>query len=318
MKLEALSVFARNSGISPMVWYEREKRAIRSLAILGQEFSEQQTIAAIMDRAEAGSEVERWFGSLESDVWSNEDKFDTAFRKRFDLSRTVDTALERLLVIRSSGFNSIDTFYGEFSDLVATVGSQRSHPDLVRNFLDAIPQEVIILVVLRKESAREIHQTPLDEIFELTKEVIFIVKGRHSLVATVSEVEQVLAVQSGGVRCKSMSHVVRFCSMKDERVCYRCKEVGHLAFNCMKVDTRKCFSCGASKHDARQCDKAQRLFEQRRPVSIDNNKSIRFVSGAEEGKAAIFKVSVSEILANGSLETGEKGFIRGYGTGYVG
>ena len=54
-----------------------------------------------MDRAEAGSEVERWFGSLDSEVWSNGDRFDRAFRKRFDSSRTVDSALEKLLVIRS-------------------------------------------------------------------------------------------------------------------------------------------------------------------------------------------------------------------------
>ena len=111
LKLEALSVFTRNAGISPMVWYERGRRAIRSLAIFEQKFSEQQAIAAIMDRAEAGSEVERWFGSLDSEVWSNGDRFDKAFRKRFDSSRTVDSALEKLLVIRSSGFSSIDTFY---------------------------------------------------------------------------------------------------------------------------------------------------------------------------------------------------------------
>ncbi len=315
LKLESLSVFTRNGGISPMVWYEKGRRAIRSLAIFDQEFSEQQAIAAIMDRAEAGSEVERWFGSLDNEVWSSGDRFDIAFRKRFDSSRTVDSALEKLLVIRSSGFSSIDTFYGEFSDLVATVGTQRSHQDLVRNFLDAIPPEVRILVVLRKVSAREIYQTPLDEIFELTKEVIFIVKGRHSLVATVSEGEQVLAVQPGCVRCKSRAHVVKFCTMKDERVCYRCKEVGHLAFNCVKGDTRKCFNCGASGHEARQCE-VQRPFDQRRPVLSDTSRSIRAVSSFEEGKAAIFKVSVSEILANVSSES--RGFLGKFGIGAVG
>ena len=47
-----------------------------------------------MDRAEAGSAIDNWCASLDSSVWSNGEMFDNAFRKRFDSSRTADSALE--------------------------------------------------------------------------------------------------------------------------------------------------------------------------------------------------------------------------------
>ena len=62
-------------------------------------------------------------------------------------------------------------FYAEFVDLVAT----RSHRDVVNNFLDALPSNVRMMVLMKSGIQDEVFNTPLDDLFHCAKRMFDLV-----------------------------------------------------------------------------------------------------------------------------------------------
>ena len=108
-----------------------------------------------MDRAEVGSTIATWYqAQTNPEALSSMTTFEAAFTKRFSSGRTVEAALDRLSTIKSATFPDLDSFYTEFCDLLAIVGPQRSKPDLVRNFLDAVPANMRMFIMVKNPSVR--------------------------------------------------------------------------------------------------------------------------------------------------------------------
>ena len=276
-KLESLSLFSTTSLLDPIIWFERGKGALRSQAIFGAEFSEQQAIAAMMDRAEAGSAIATWFGSQkDTSILSTGVAFEKAFRKRFGSSRTVEAALDKLGTIKSTAYKSLDEFYGQFSDLVAVVGVQRSHQDLVRNLLDAIPPNIRMLVLIKTtglSGSVDPVLIPLDDLFGLAKEMVNAEKHKNMLqISSVSGVRMLNvhdqfspeAFTRGDygnqcTNCNSWHDSKTECIMavhsSPTRFCYGCNSPDHIRKDCpiATAGGRKCFTCGRMGHIARDC-----------------------------------------------------------------
>ena len=90
--------------------------------------------------------------------------FEAAFTRRFASGRTVEAALDRLSTIKSTNFADLDLFYTDFCDLISIIGSQRSKSDLVRNFLDAIPQSMRLLILVKNPGIRTSAGMAIDEL----------------------------------------------------------------------------------------------------------------------------------------------------------
>ena len=140
--LHSLSMFTCSSIIDPIIWFDRAKAVLRNASAAGTEFSEAQGVAAVMDRAEAGSVVATWFNNLGEATMASGKLFESAFRRRFGISKTIEAAGVKMQNIKSIKFKIFDAFYSEFVDLVAIVGEARSHRDVVSNFLEALPSNV--------------------------------------------------------------------------------------------------------------------------------------------------------------------------------
>ena len=130
--LSSLSAYTRESTVDPIVWFNRAKAALRSASVCGAHFSEEQGIAMVMDRAEAGTVIATWYSTLNDHTLRDNELFEGAFRKRFGISKTIEAAGVKLQTMKSSKFRSLDVFYEEFVDLVAIVGEARSHWDIVK------------------------------------------------------------------------------------------------------------------------------------------------------------------------------------------
>ena len=90
--LHGLSAFLSNGTIEPMVWFDRAKMLLKNAGTQGFEFSQAQGIAAVMDRAEVGSVISTWYGTVDDRTLVDGKLFETAFKKRFGTSKTVEGA----------------------------------------------------------------------------------------------------------------------------------------------------------------------------------------------------------------------------------
>ena len=171
----------------------------------GAHFTEEQGIAMVMDRAEAGTVIATWYGTLNTNILEDNELFEGAFRKRFGISKTIEAAGGKLQTLKSSKFKNIDVFYEEFVDLVAVIGEARSHRDIVNNFLEALPNNIRTLVLLKSGLEDEGFKIHLDQLFYLAKKMGDLVPQSGGYAPGVNSVtheeggenNQVLAVQSG-------------------------------------------------------------------------------------------------------------------------
>ena len=259
VKLEALSLFKVNEKIDPMQWFKAAKVKLKNQESLGQLFSEKGAIAAIMDRTEVGSSVATWFNAQTNpEVISSMATFEAAFTRRFASGKTVEAAMERLSQIRTTSFADLDLFYAEFCDLMAIVGVQRSKPDLVRNFLDALPKFMRTFIMVRNPGIRNTAHVAIDELFTLAKEIAAAegmgsaAKQHTVMVTELQELQElsgerahweqqaeVFPVTTSGRNedtpskcwnCNSTSHQSRLCDKP--RRCFHCGQTGHVKYNC--------------------------------------------------------------------------------------
>ncbi len=266
MKLEALSTYKQGDKLDAMTWFKAARVRLKNQASLGFLFSEEGAIAAIMDRAEVGSTIATWYqAQTNPEVLSNMAAFESAFTRRFASGRTVEAALDRLSTIKSTSFVDLDLFYTEFCDLTSIVGTQRSKPDLVRNFLDAVPPNMRTLIMLKNPGIRTTATMAIDELFLLAKEiaaaekmggakqaVLLIEHGGTDDTTHDGEAPGIFPVggtnlggrgasgapQSGGFNqhisgggtitcrnCNSSAHLTRDCTQ--QRLCFNCNQPGH-------------------------------------------------------------------------------------------
>ena len=268
LKLEALSIYKQRDKLDAVQWFKAARVKLKNLASLGTLFSEEGAIAAIMDRTEVGSTIATWFqAQTNPEILTSMTVFETAFTRRFASGRTVEAALDRLGTIKSTSFADLDLFYTEFCDLTAIVGSQRSKPDLVRNFLDAVPMSMRLLIMVKNPGVRTTATLPIDELFLLAKEIAAAEKlvggGTKQAVMAVEQqegarnwhggVQDVLPIgvnnlnvgrTSSCFNCKSTEHLARDCDKP--RRCYNCNQHGHVQHNCQapprEINTNRDFN----------------------------------------------------------------------------
>ena len=278
--LHSLSMFTCSSIIDPIIWFDRAKAVLKNAAVCGTEFTEAQGVAAVMDRAEAGLVIASWFNTLGEETTAEGMLFERAFRKRFGISKTIESAGGKLQNIKSSKFNNFDAFYAEFVDLVAIVGAARSHRDVVSNFLEALPSNVKTLVLLKAGIDDEVFRAPLDDLFHCAKKLSELVPQNSgytpvvNLVTQEDEVgnDQVLAVQSGGcTRCNSAWHSVKDCKSGGQR-CFRCGKEGHIAVECTLKEVRSCFICGEKGHVSFNCPRGDNRNHRGGPMNWPSHR----------------------------------------------
>ena len=156
------------------------------------------------------------------------------------------------------------------------MGSQRSKSDLVRNFLDAVPANMRMLIMVKNPGVRTAANMAIDELFLLAKEIAAaekMVGGAKQAVMLVEqqdggrnhygEIPEVFPIEvnnhnegraSTCFNCNSPMHLSRDCDKP--RRCYNCNQYGHVQHNCpapprtpnRDLNRRNDFNRGTDRH----------------------------------------------------------------------